>query len=425
MKIKKISLSNYRGIQNLNLEFNKTINVFLGINGAGKSTVLDAVAIMLSWVVSRLKQSRASGRPITENDVANGTNVSRIELLCIDGKQEVFWKLVKHRKTYMKELGKSDLSVLSNYTTQMRLKIEEQEENLNLPLFVYYPVNRAVLDIPVRIRKTHRFNLFAAYDEALTSGANFRTFFEWFREREDLENENRKYKDALFKPDDFQFPDFQLEAVRRALNEFLPEFKNLTVRRNPLRMEIEKNGKTLFVDQLSDGEKCLIALIGDLARRLAIANPQRENPLDGRGVVIIDEIDLHLHPKWQRKIIPILTRVFSNIQFIISTHSPHVITHVQPEDLFLLSTTDRGITAKKPAESYGKNVDRILEDLMGLETTRPDKVNRLLTELYETISAGNTDKAKEQAASLRDMIGGDPEIAKAVVLIKRQEILGK
>ncbi|MEA1973679.1 MAG: AAA family ATPase [Candidatus Cloacimonadota bacterium] len=362
MKIKKLSLSNYRGVKNLDLELNKTINVFLGINGAGKSTVLDAVAIMLSWVVSRLKQSRASGRPITENDVANGTPVSSIELSCIDREQKVFWKLVKRRKSYMKVKKKSNLSALNDYTKQMQLKIEEQEENLNLPLFVYYPVNRSVLDIPLRIRKKHRFDLFAAYDEALTSGANFRTFFEWFREREDLENENRKYKNAFFKPDNFQFPDPQLEAVRKALNEFLPEFKSLTVRRNPLRMEIDKNGNTLSVDQLSDGEKCLIALVGDLARRLAISNPGRENPLEGRGVVIIDEIDLHLHPKWQRKIIPTLTSVFPNIQLVVSTHSPHVITHVQPEDLFLLNTTDKGILFKFRGSQYVYGINFFLID---------------------------------------------------------------
>ena len=425
MKIKKIVLSNYRGVQDLNLDLNGTMNVFLGTNGAGKSTILDAVAIMLSWMVSRLKTPGASGRPIAETDIANGRSVSSIALTSIDGDQTIFWELVKRRKTYMKVKKKSDFSALSNYTKQIQSKIEDQGETLNLPLFAYYPVNRSVLDIPLRIRKKHRFDLFAAYDEALTSGANFRTFFEWFREREDLENENRKYQHVLQKPDNFQFPDPQLETVRKALTEFLPKFKNLTVRRNPLRMEIEKNGKTLSVDQLSDGEKCLMALVGDLARRLAIANPKRENPLRGRGIVIIDEIDLHLHPKWQRKIISTLTRVFSKIQFIVSTHSPHVITHVQPEDLFLLSTTDKGIIAKKPVESYGKNVDRILEDLMGLETTRPDQVNILLSELYETISDGDTDKAKNQGASLRNMIGEDPEITKAMVLIKRQEILGK
>lgn len=425
MRIENISLSNYRGVKSLSLDLNKEMNVFLGVNGAGKSTILDAAAIMLSWFVSRLKQPGASGRPITENDIKNGTPMSSVSLNCIDNEQSFYWKLVKRRRSYMKVKKKSDFSALSNYMKQMQSMIEESEEELNLPLCVYYPVNRSVLDIPLRIRKKHKFNLFAAYDEALTSGANFRTFFEWFREREDLENENRKYKNALFRPDDFQFPDTQLKTVRRALDEFLPEFKNFTVRRNPLRMEVDKNGKALSVAQLSDGEKCLIALVGDLARRLAIANPKKENPLGGNGVVIIDEIDLHLHPKWQRRIIPTLTEVFKNMQFIVSTHSPHIITHVQPEVLYLLNTTDQGIEYTKPTESYGKNVDRVLEDLMGLKTTRPNKVNRLLKELYETINAGEIAKAKKRIANLRELIGEDPEIVKAAVLIKRKEVLGK
>ena len=425
MKIESISLSNYRGVKNLDLDLKKDLNVFLGINGAGKSTLLDAMAIMLSWFVSRLKRSGASGRPITEDDITNGSSDSFISLHCVDDKHSFYWGLVKRRAGYMKALKKSDFSGLNNYTQQWQSLIEKHKENLNLPLCVYYPVNRAVLDIPLRIRKKHKFNLFAAYDDALTSGANFRTFFEWFREREDLENENRRYKNALIKPDDFQFPDPQLETVRNALDEFLPEFKNFSVRRNPLRMEVEKNGKLLSVSQLSDGEKCLIAMVGDLARRLAIANPERKDPLEGCGVVIIDEIDLHLHPKWQRKIIPTLTKVFSNIQFIISTHSPHVITHVQPENIFLLDNLDEGIQYSKPLESYGKNADRVLEDLMGLKTTRPDEVNTLLKELYETIHVGEIHKATEQISNLRSLIGEDPEIVKAAVLLKRKQVLGK
>ncbi len=417
MRIDQLSLSNYRGVKHIEFDINQNMNVFLGINGAGKSTVLDAVAIMLSWFVSRLRQARGSGRPIVEDDVANGTSIANIELTCIDENHKIYWKLLGRRKSYMQAKEKSEFSSLTQYTKTLQSMIEEQEEQVNLPLCVYYPVNRAVLDIPLRIRTKHLFDLFAAYDDALTSGANFRTFFEWFREREDLENENRKYKDALLKPDDFEFPDSQLETVRNALNEFLPEFKNPSIRRNPLRMEIEKHGETLSVSQLSDGEKCLIALVGDLARRLAIANPKRDNPLEGKGIVIIDEIDLHLHPKWQRRIIPTLTRVFTNIQFIVSTHSPHVITHVQPQDIYLLSITEQGINYNKPTESYGKNVDRILEDLMGLETTRPDEVNRLLTELYETIAIGNIEEAKKQMANLKGVIGEDPEIVKAAVLM--------
>ena len=217
----------------------------------------------------------------------------------------------------------------------------------------------------------------------------------------------------------------QLEAVRAALLLFMPEFINLTVRRNPLRMEVEKNGKPLTVNQLSDGEKCLMALVGDLARRMSIANPARENPLEGEGVILIDEIDLHLHPKWQRMIIPKLLEVFPNAQFIISTHSPHVITQVQPESLFLLKQTDSGIVAEQPTESYGKSVERILEDLMGLETTRPDEVSVKLHDIYSSIDQNHIEEARRSIAVMKEEIGEDPELMKAEILIRRKEIIGK
>ena len=197
------------------------------------------------------------------------------------------------------------------------------------------------------------------------------------------------------------------------------------MRRNPLRMEVEKSGKRLTVNQLSDGEKCLMAMVGDLARKMAIANPVRDNPLVGEGIILIDEIDLHLHPKWQRMVIPKLTAIFPNCQFIISTHSPHVITHVQPECLYLLEQTSTGMMAQRPRESYGKNTDRILEDLMGLETTRPDKVSLELDRLYEEIDQGQLVDARQKIADLKTEIGEDPELVKAEVLIKRKEIIGK
>lgn len=425
MKIKSLTLTNYRGIQSLGLEFHENLNVFFGVNGAGKSTVLDAIAIMLSWAVSRIRHSGTAGRPILETEITNGKSFSSIEFFCGNGIQKIEWKLVKSRKGHGFQEEKSNLTSLNEFTKQLQSKIAENEDKVNLPLFIYYPVNRAVLDIPLRIREKHRFLLLAAYEDALTSGANFRTFFEWFREREDLENENRKYRDALIKPEGFKFPDPQLEAVREALNQFLPEFKNLTVRRNPLRMEVEKNGSRLTVNQLSDGEKCLIAMIGDLARRIAIANPATEKPLKGDAIILIDEIDLHLHPKWQRMVVPKLLEVFPNCQFVISTHSPHVLTHVQPDNLYLLKQTDLGIMAERPVESYGKNVDRILEDLMGLETTRPDKVSSELNEVYEYINRGRIVDARQMIAALKNKIGEDPELVKAEVLIKRKEIIGK
>src|SRR5262249_41436262 len=154
-----------------------------------------------------------------------------------------------------------------------------------------------------------------AYEGALAQGrSDFPLFFEWFRAREDLENETRIH--------DSEYRDHQLEAVRRAVHALVPELDNLRVQRSSMRMLVDKGAQTFFVDQLPDGERCLLAMVGDLARRLAMANPYADDPLRGGGVALIDEIELHLYPGWQRRVIPALEQTFPNCQFILTTHSP-------------------------------------------------------------------------------------------------------
>ncbi|MFM6324834.1 MAG: AAA family ATPase [Microcystis panniformis] len=426
MKIKSIKLINYRGAVSLNIDFHRQLNVFIGVNGAGKSTVLDSLAIMLSWLVNRLKNTNASGRKISETEINNGQGTAIIEITGVtEDSQEITWKIVKTRTGYIHAGERNNFSQLNEYTQQIQRQITEHQGQINLPLFVYYSVNRAVLDIPLKIKTKHQFDSLSAYENALTSGSDFRTFFEWFREREDLENENRKYQYDLIKPEGFCFPDPQLEAVRETIERFLPDFTNLSVRRNPLRMEVTKKNEIVTVNQLSDGEKCLIAMLGDLARRMAIANPQNPHPLTGNGVIIIDEIDLHLHPQWQRFVVPKLLEVFPNCQFFISTHSPNIITHVQPESLHFMEQTEMGIKFHPVQESYGKNVDRILEDLMGLETTRPKEIAEALKDIYEQISQNQLEAAKNKINDLRAKIQDDPELIKAEVIIRRKEIIGK
>jgi predicted ATP-binding protein involved in virulence len=420
MHIETLTLKHFRGAKDLPLELHDRLNVFVGLNGSGKSSLLDASALMLSWLINRTKTASASGKPIKELDIHNSASHSNVSIKLSNYAKPYEWSLVKYRKAREKE-EKSDLKEVNDLATVLRKRFSGTDGENNFPLFVYYPVNRAVLDIPIRIREKHTFDVLSAYDDALTGGANFRTFFEWFREREDLENENRKY---VSQTDNFQ--DKQLQAVRDALSQLMPDFKNLTIRRNPLRMEVEKNGQRLIVNQLSDGEKCLMALVGDLARRLAIINPLRDNPLEGEGVVLIDEIDLHLHPKWQRLVVPKLREVFKNCQFLISTHSPHVITHIKPENLYLLKmTVEKGVFCERPNESYGKTVDRVLEDLMDLETTRPDVVMETLKRIYDDINRGELDSAKQGINDLQQQIGSDPDLLKASVLIKRKEVIGK
>lgn len=432
MHIQTLTLTHYRGARALTLDLDSRLNVLVGVNGVGKSTVLDAAALALSWVVSRIRQAGTSGRPIVEADIMNHKASASVEIVCLNQEQSVAWRVTKGRKGYGVPSHPTELTQLNEYTQQIQAQIAASNQQVNLPLFVHYPVHRAVLDIPLRIRERHRFGLLEAYDDALTTGADFRKFFEWFREQEDLENEDLVRKLPLFKavPQEILFAadhqDPQLRAVRNALSRLLPEFKNLTVRRSPLRMEVEKQGQVLTINQLSDGEKCVIAMVSDLARRIAIANPLRTDPLTGEGVILIDEIDLHLHPKWQRRIVPRLVEVFPNCQFILSTHSPHVLTHVQPENIVLLDWSAEGITASKPAESYGKTVNRILEDLMGLETTRPEPIDAAIQRLYQLIDRGELDQAKQTIDEIKAAMGQtDPDLVKAEVLIKRKELIGK
>ncbi len=429
MYIERLTLKNFRGARALQIEMHKHVNVFVGLNGSGKSTLLDAAALLLSWLANRIIRDKSSGRPISDQDISNGAPRSKIELLCNHEDNAYTWSLTKTRKGH----AKSKPSFLSELTQFVRTLQNGMEDQPHLPILAYYPVNRAVIDIPLRIRSKHTFDIFSTYDDSLTSGANFRTFFEWFREREDLENEKKSdFLDSLIEklyPTIGEEPkkeyDTQLQSVRNALSLFMPGFSDLTVKRSPLRMIVTKNGEELTVNQLSDGEKILMAMIGDLARRLAIANPELSNPLEGEGIVLIDEIDLHLHPKWQRMVVSNLHNVFPNCQFLLSTHSPHVITHVHPENLYLLKLEENNITLIRPTESYGKTVERVLEDLMDLPTTRPDDVSEQIKSIYDSIDNTQYDQAHERIQNLRKQIGNDPELVRASILIKRKELLGK
>lgn len=408
MKIKTIKINSFRGISNLNLEFDiNEPTVLIGVNGAGKSSILDCLAILLSWLTGRIQNPKGSGRFFKEEDIKNGSKETHNKItIAIDDWQDLVWSLTHVRKGRSKDTS-SNFSELNTLVKNIHDKFDESADAA-VPLAVYYPTNRAVIDIPLRIRTKHSFQQIAAYDEALTGGKiDFRRFFEWFRSREDLENELRLQ-------DSHHYRDRQLEAVRQAITGLLEGFSNLRVQRSPLRMTVEKQGEEFIINQLSDGEKCLLAMVGDLARRLAIANPDLDNPLDGSGVVLIDEIELHLHPKWQRGIIPDLISIFPNCQFIITTHSPQVISDVKYVNL--LRATSEGIAIEK-LPSYGKDSNRILETLMGTQE-RPSAIQSDFLKLFRMIDDDEFDNAQELREQLAEKMGDeDPKFVRADWLI--------
>ena len=415
MRLNSINIEGFRGIPNLELEFPKQVNVLVGVNGVGKSAVLDCSAIMLSRLIGRIRSSAGTGRYFTHSDINNRRQWTKNEIEVAFQGKPLRWSVVKTRRGQQKQRI-SGLVDLRRDVELFRSKLAE-DEAARLPLAVYYPVNRAVLDIQLRIRKRHPFDRLAAYDQALSGEwSSFRVFFEWFREREDLENEKR-----LDKP---EFRDSQLQAVRTATERFLAGFRGLKVRRSPLRMVVEKHGEELIVNQLSDGEKCTLAMAGDLARRMAIANPAMVDPLQGEAVVLIDEIDLHLHTGWQRRLIAALTKTFPKCQFLLSTHSPSILGHLDSKSIWILERTKSGISAKRPDDAYGQTTDRILEDIMGVPP-RPKEVQNTLNKLFRAIERGEMMEAKQLLSDMQRKVGPDPDLVKASVLIRRKEVLGQ
>ncbi|MGL4503942.1 MAG: AAA family ATPase [Planktothrix sp.] len=413
MKIRRLQIDSFRGIKNLDLDFETdSPTVFIGINGSGKSSILECLSILLSWFTARIQNPQSSGRSLQETDIKNDQRQTQ-NTITVDfcNSQNVNWSVVGVRKGYSRDISSSFVE-LKQIIDEIHSSVGG--ENLSLPVVVYYPTNRAVLDIPLRIRNKHSFAQIEAYEEALTGGQiDFRRFFEWFRDREDLENERRLNDHPSYR-------DHQLEAVRKAYEVFMNGFSNLRVQRLPLRMTLQKKGEELIINQLSDGEKCLLALVSDLARRLAIANPDLSEPLEGEGVILIDEIELHLHPKWQQNIIPALTQTFPNCQFIVTTHSPLVISHV--DWVHLLCVTPNDIMVER-LRSYGKDSNRILETLMD-SSERPIEIQEDFLELFRLIDGDRLEEAKKSLQQLRDKLGEeDPKFVRAEGLIRRKEIL--
>jgi predicted ATP-binding protein involved in virulence len=287
------------------------------------------------------------------------------------------------------------------------------DADCNIPIYVNYGINRLVLDIPLRIRNKYAFDHLSAFEKAIESKIDFRTFFEWFRNQEDYENE-------IIAKNDSGYKDAALGAVRKAILGMFDGFKNIRITRNPLAMKIDKGGRSLSIDQLSDGEKCTMALIGDLARRLALANPTMKNPLKGGGIVLIDEVELHMHPQWQRKILPYLMKTFPNIQFIVTTHSPQVLGELDEKvNIFSLTRKNGDLNVEKVTSLIGWDSNTILEDYMYTHSLS-EGVKRLIESIYDAIDSKDIAAAQERISMLKEIT--DPNQRDAVhaeILIDR------
>ena len=451
MEIKQITLTNIGPFTALELPLAPTekhpssnITIFVGNNGAGKTSILQALATSLSWFIARLRTEKGSGNPILEEAIFNSASAASITLEIYPSRSKTHPNTNEIEHCVQWTLAKTRVGRKAEYTTQLsdctRLANHyrnalTQNPQTSLPLIAFYPVERTVLDIPLKIRTRHTFLQLDGYDNSLSQGVDFRRFFEWFREREDSENESLISEDLLkqlrpqlkLSPDQWErinelnasAKDRQLTAVRTAIRNFMPHMDNLRVCRKPrLYMAIDKNGETLNVAQLSQGEKSLIALVGDIARRLAMLNPALEDPLTGDGIVLIDEVDLHLHPSWQRKLCDRLTHTFPHCQFVLTTHSPLVISDYKNA---LVYTLTNGNLEELPSQ-YGQDANTVLLEVMDT-SIRNEKIEGEINDLLDAIQGSNLTQARELLTELTtDLPANHLELLKAQLLLRKQEL---
>lgn len=404
MKISGIVLQNFRGIEELELELDGRSAVIFGVNGVGKSSILRSIDLLYANIIGKLLNSSKRLADLKEEDIMAGKSKASVtgRFRFASGKEYEYYR------TISKLEGKRHYKFLNNLITYFEDQYiaknhEDEDGNLvlvedkkNMPIFVNYGVNRLVVDIPLKNAKQTGYPKLSAFDKAIESKLDFSALFEWFRMREDLENQE-KVRSAM------DHEDRDLGAVRRAMLAMLDDFDHIHIERQPLMMLIEKEGISLSLDQLSDGEKCTLALFGDLARRLAIANPSLADPLEGSGVALIDELELHMHTQWQRKILRILKETFPNIQFIVTTHSPQILGEAdQDYKIFTLKKEDGQVSVHSYQSLYGWDSNVILEELMGTGALS-QKVKDLTAKMFEAVEKRDYELAEELAGRIDKM----------------------
>ena len=417
MKAKSITISGYKGFarpQTITLD--PSLTILFGENGSGKSSLLAALATALSWLPARIRSTKTTGQTIGIQDIHNTRNSAHITITCTYQGEEISWTLGRTKPGYPSK-STSDFLALNSLAQSFQTKIQETHERCTLPLISYYSVlrncNQTIPRAPAPLEST----LLSITESKQLWDAKFRYFYEWFRQKDHEELQDRETKGQTY-------TDPTLQAVKKAIYHFLPGFSHMRFSaKHPQGIIIDKKGHgTLHFDQLSGGEQSMVAMVGDIARKLTLANPDSDDPLQGSGIMLIDEIDLHLHPSWQQSMIPRLKAAFPNCQFILTTHSPSIITQAKPGQIIYLTDEGGDISVNQSIDSYGKDVESIYQDYLGINSIRPNAIEDKIQTLYELLET-DLDKAQEELNALQDVISGDTELVKLQLLIDRKRVL--
>ena len=409
MYIKSLELNNYRCFEHLSVNFAPDYTVLVGVNGSGKSTILDGIATALGSYVAGFDGILSNG--ISQDDAhlkvyelgsrvdAEAQYPVNVAAVCsVDG-SEIQWRRSLHG-----EKGRTHIveaKAIMDYGSALQQRIRQGDKSVVLPLIAYYGTGRLYVQ---KKQKKHSdsssaFTRTTGYIDCLDSASNEKQMLRWFEQMTMIELQ-----------EGIQMP--ELSAVKNAMAKCFSgndASRNAKFEYKVKTREIEveyMNGSTkekLPMRMLSDGVRITISMVADIAYRMALLNPQlldrvlEETP----GIVLIDEIDMHLHPEWQRRIMGDLKSVFPKVQFIVTTHAPSVLVNVKSNNVLLL---DSGNVYAPNNTTYGRNVDAILREMMGVDV-RPSDVVAMLREFYESLSVEDYPKAKELLENLEQILG--------------------
>ena len=463
MKLKSLGLTNFRGFDRLDIDFDDRMTVIAGVNGVGKSTILQAIATAYSHTLPEFTVSHEKPMPILNTDIQQGKSSCIIEMesavpaatlitflskesldhdekLSLERKQSLMkqdlpslekgspvYKNLKNEITWIDKRLEGNFERRLNWLltdaheSEARMK-RHLKSSPTQPLVVYYSTNRLLSRLPPKLQGVLPFKQAAAFAKSLTQlEISLNEFAKWHRAM----NSSRVIRrDSEYGPRILKFLQEAITGLMPQIKEFWFHEENpprYSVMKDPTMNEQVNGGKTgkqLFLEQLSDGERGLIALVFDLTRRLAIANPKSDNPIvEGVALVLIDEVELHLHPKWQRDVLVRLRHVFQNCQFVVTTHSPLVLGEVEARCVRFLEYQDGKVVVMTPSEAYGMDANRILQELMGAPV-RNKQIENELRVLFELIDKESFDEARSKITELEQRLGDcEPELTRASTLM--------
>jgi len=424
--LRRVRVENFRGVRALELALDPEVTVIFGGNAGGKTTILDALAVLLSEVV-RLFLPEAEARqlkrrvdlrrpPVTRVDFGEQAGQERPYVYLEAHGEGVSWGVHQTRSAADRgPTGALDTSALLEALGPAILAAHQREPDALIPMFASYGTERSVVQVPLRERDfAQSVERLDALDGALQAQTQFKSVFEWFRVMQELENKRKIDLGDL----DYQLP--ALAQVKLAMERAGLRCSNPRLELAPPRLMVDFAHadcvtEALDIVQLSDGFRTHLALIMDLARRLVQANPSdtveaHERGINSRAVVLIDEVDLHLEATWQGEVLAGLRRAFPNTQFVVSTHSEQVIASVRADQVRRVSFEDGEIKLSPVPFAQGATSERILTELMGVPRRLDGEVKRKLDQYHALLRRGLTDQAEALAlrAELEEALPGDP-----------------